>query len=141
MCIQLSEEQRMLQASIYKWAVNELGPIAEKVDDEDVMPEDFFRKAGEIGALGVAIDPEYGGSGLNVVSEALVLEQIARISPGLALAAVAHSNLCAGNIQRNANDYLKRKYLPSLVTGEKVGALAITETGRWKRCNEYPDPC
>jgi isovaleryl-CoA dehydrogenase len=127
MNVQLSEEQKLLQDSIYKWAVNELGPIAEKVDDKDWMPEDFFRKAGEIGALGMAIDPEYGGSGLNVLSEILVIEQITRISPALALSAGAHFNLCAGNIHRNANDYLKRKYLPSMVTGEKIGALALTE--------------
>jgi len=127
MSIQFSEEQRLLQESIYKWAVNELGPIAEKVDEEDWMPEDFFRKAGEIGALGVSIDPEYGGSGLGVLSEILVIENITRISPALALSAGAHSNLCAGNIQRNGNDNLKRKYLPLMVTGEKIGALAITE--------------
>jgi len=127
MSIQFSEEQRLLQESIYKWAVNELGPIAEKVDEEDWMPEDFFRKAGEIGALGVSIDPEYGGSGLGVLSEILVIENITRISPALALSAGAHSNLCAGNIQRNGNDNLKQKYLPLMVTGEKIGALAITE--------------
>jgi isovaleryl-CoA dehydrogenase len=127
MDVQFSEEQRLLQETIYKWAVNELAPIAEKVDDEDWMPPDFFRKAGEIGALGVAIDPEYGGSGLGVLSEILVIEQITRISPALALSAGAHSNLCAGNILRNANEHLKQKYLPSLVTGEKIGALALTE--------------
>ncbi|MBI5248104.1 MAG: acyl-CoA dehydrogenase family protein [Desulfomonile tiedjei] len=127
MNIQFSEEQKLLQDTIYKWALHELGPIAEKVDDEDWMPEDFFHKAGEIGALGVAIDPEYGGSGLNVLSEILVIEQMTRISPALALSAGAHSNLCAGNIHKNANDYLKRKYLPAMVTGEKIGALALTE--------------
>jgi isovaleryl-CoA dehydrogenase len=125
--VQFSDEQRMLQETIYKWALNELGPIAEKIDEEDWMPPDFFLNAGKIGALGVAIDTEYGGSGLSVLSEILVIEQISRISPALALSAGAHSNLCAGNILRNANDYLKRKYLPSMVTGEKVGALAITE--------------
>ena len=127
MQMQFSEEQKQLQNTIYKWALNELGPIAEKVDDEDWMPEDFFLKAGEIGLLGVAIDPEYGGSGLNVLSEILAIEQMSRISPALALSCGAHFNLCAGNIHRNANDHLKQKYLPAMVNGEKVGALALTE--------------
>jgi isovaleryl-CoA dehydrogenase len=125
--IQFTEEQNLLRDSVYKWAVNELGPIAEKVDDEDWMPPDFFCKAGEIGALGVTIDPRYGGSGLEGVSEILAIEQIARISPALALSAEATATMCAGNIQRNGSDHLKEKHLPAMVVGEKVGAIAITE--------------
>ena len=129
MDFELTEEQRILSDTIYRWARDELGPIAEKVDDEDWMPPDFFAKAGEVGALGVAIDPAYGGSGLDVMSEVLVAEQISRISPGLGLSAGAHSNLCAGNIARNANEDQKKRYLPGLVEGTKVGALGLTETG------------
>ena len=129
MDFELNQEQRILQETVYKWAVKELGPLQEKVDEEDWLPPDLFTRMGEMGLLGVAVDPAYGGSGQDVMAEVLVGEQIARVSPALGLSAGAHSNLCAGNIQRNADDHLKQKYLPPLVSGEKIGALALTEPG------------
>ncbi|MEW5913287.1 MAG: acyl-CoA dehydrogenase family protein [Thermodesulfobacteriota bacterium] len=129
MDFELTPEQKQLQEAVYKWASRELGPLLEKVDEQDWLPPEMFRQLGELGALGVAIDPAYGGLGLDVMAEVLVGEQLGRVSPALGLSAGAHSNLCAGNIQRNASQALKAKYLPSLVRGEKVGALALTEPG------------
>ncbi len=129
MDFELNQEQRILADTVYKWALKEFGPLQEKVDEEDWLPPDLFSKMGEMGLLGVAVDPAYGGSGQDVMAEVLVAEQFSRVSPGLGLSAGAHSNLCAGNIQRNAAEHLKEKYLPPLVKGEKIGALALTEPG------------
>ena len=105
------------------------GPLAEKADDEDWMPPDMFRKAGEVGMMGIAIDPEYGGSGMDVLSEVIAAEEISAVSPGLGLSLGASSNLCAGNIQRNCNEEQKARYLPKLVSGEWIGCLGLTEPG------------
>ncbi len=125
----LTAEQEALRDSAYKWALNEWGPIAEKCDEEDWMPPDLFKKAGEMGFLGITVDEKYGGSGLDLLTEGLVAEQLSRISPALTMSLIAHANLCIGNIAKNGNDEQKRKYLPGLVSGEKIGALALTEPG------------
>jgi isovaleryl-CoA dehydrogenase len=127
MDFQLTDEQRMIKETVYKWAVNELGPIQEKIDDEDWFPPDFFKKCAELGILGITIDEEYGGLGGDVLMQTLAVEEMSRICPALAMSYGAHSNLCANNIHKNAGAELKRKYLPPLVAGEKVGALALTE--------------
>jgi len=127
MDFQLTEEQRMIKETVYKWAVQELGPIQEKIDDEDWFPPDFFKKCAEIGILGITIDEKYGGLGGDVLMQVLAVEEMSRICPGLAMTYAAHSNLCAHNIHRNASEYLKEKYLPPMVRGEKIGALALTE--------------
>lgn len=127
MDFELSEEQKMMRDMVYKWAQKELAPIQEKVDEEDWFPPDFFRKCAEIGILGITIDEKYGGLGSDVLTQTLVVEQMSRFAPGLAMTYAAHSNLCAHNIHRNANESLKEKYLPPLVRGEKIGALALTE--------------
>jgi isovaleryl-CoA dehydrogenase len=129
MDFQLSEEQRMMKEMVYKWAVNELGPIQEKIDDEDWFPTDFFTKCAEIGILGITIDEKYGGLGGEVLMQTLAVEEMSRICPALAMSYGAHSNLCANNIHKNANEALKEKYLPPMVRGEKIGALGLTEPG------------
>ncbi|MDQ7784013.1 MAG: acyl-CoA dehydrogenase family protein [Desulfomonilaceae bacterium] len=127
MHFELTEEQRMLSDTVYKWALNELGPVQEKIDEEDWMPPNFFRDLGRLGVLGITVEERYGGLGMDVLTEVLVTEQLARICPGPAMSMVAHVELCASNIQRNASDYLKEKYLPPLIRGEKVGAMGLTE--------------
>ncbi len=127
MDFQLTDEQRMIKETVYKWAVNELGPIQEKIDDEDWFPPDFFKKCAELGILGITIDEKYGGLGGDVLMQALAIEEMSRICPALAMTYGAHSNLCANNIHKNAGDELKEKYLPPLVRGEKIGALGLTE--------------
>ena len=123
----LTDEQRMIRETVYKWAVNELGPLQDKIDDEDWFPPDFFRKCAEIGILGITIDEKYGGLGGDVLMQTLAVEEMSRICPALAMSYGAHSNLCANNIHKNANEYLKQKYLPPLISGEKIGALGLTE--------------
>ncbi|MBI5569885.1 MAG: acyl-CoA dehydrogenase family protein [Desulfomonile tiedjei] len=127
MNFELSEEQRILSDTVFTWASKELGPLQEKIDEEDWMPPDFFCRLGELGVLGITVDEKYGGLGLDVLTEVLATEQVARICPGPAMSMVAHMELCAGNISRNAGEYLKEKYLPSLVKGEKIGAMGLTE--------------
>ncbi len=127
MDFQLSDEQRMIKETVYKWSVNELGPIQEKVDEEDWFPPDFFQKCAEIGILGITIDEKYGGLGGDVLMQTLAVEEMSRICPGLAMTYAAHSNLCMNNIHKNANEKLKEKYLPPMVRGEKIGALGLTE--------------
>lgn len=127
MDLSLSEEQIMLRETARRWAANELAPIAEQVDEEDEMPLRLFQSAGAVGLMGIAIDPEYGGSGLDVLSEVIAAEEISAISPGMGLSLGASSNLCAGNIQRNGNAQQKARYLPDLVAGKTIGALGLTE--------------
>ena len=127
MHFELTEDQKMLSDTVYKWALNELGPLQEKIDEEDWMPPAFFSDLGRLGILGITVEEQYGGLGLDVLTEVLVTEQLARICPGPAMSMVAHVELCASNIQRNANDYLKKKYLPPLLRGEKIGAMGLTE--------------
>ena len=129
MDFQLTDEQRMIKETVYKWSLNELGPLQEKIDEEDWFPPDFFHKCAEIGILGITISEKYGGLGGDVVMQALAIEEMSRICPSLAMSYGAHSNLCANNIYKNASDYLKEKYLPPLISGEKIGALGLTETG------------
>ena len=127
MDFQLTDEQRMIRETVQKWSVNELGPLQEKIDEEDWFPPDFFKKCAEIGILGITIDEKYGGLGGDVLMQTLAIEEMSRICPALAMSYGAHSNLCANNIYKNASEALKEKYLPPLVSGEKIGALGLTE--------------
>jgi isovaleryl-CoA dehydrogenase len=127
MDFQLTDEQRMIKETVHKWSLNELGPLQEKIDEEDWFPPDFFKKCAEIGILGITIDEKYGGLSGDVLMQTLAVEEMSRICPALAMTYGAHSNLCAHNIHRNASEALKEKYLPPLVRGEKIGAMALTE--------------
>ena len=129
MDFQLTDEQRMIKETVYKWSVNELGPLQEKIDEEDWFPPDFFNKCAEIGILGITIGEKYGGFDGDILMQTLAIEEMSRICPALAMSYGAHSNLCANNIYKNGNKALKEKYLPPLVAGEKIGALALTEPG------------
>lgn len=125
--MELTNEERMLAETMYKWTVQEIAPLQEKIDDEDWFPEDFFRKLGELGMLGITIDEEYGGVGQGIMMQVLAVEQLSRISPALGMTYGAHSNLCANNIHKNGTEAQKSKYLPPMCTGEHIGALCLTE--------------
>ena len=127
MDFELSMEERMLRDMVYYWSLNELGPLQEKIDDEDWMPPDFFKKLGDLGILGITIAEEYGGSAQGILMQALAIESMSRVCPGLAMTYAAHSNLCANNIYKNGSAEQKAKYLPDLTGGTKVGALGLTE--------------
>ncbi len=124
---ELSLEQRMLRDMVYDWSVRTLGPMQERIDEEDWMPPEFFRQLGDLGILGITIAEEYGGSAQGIQMQVLALESMYRICPGLAMSYAAHSNLCANNIHKNGSADQKRRYLPEMTTGESVGALGLTE--------------
>ncbi len=125
----LSDEERDLRDAIRRFARKEIAPVADRMDREDAFPRDVFRKLGEQGFLAPTLATEYGGLGLPYVAQALILEEIARWSPALALSVGAHSNLFADNLQRNGTDEQRRAFLPSAADGSTVGALALTEPG------------
>ena len=127
MDLALSDVELGLQDAARKLVAKELWPVADRMDREDWFPRELFRRLGEQGFLGVTIPESDGGLGLSYVAQAVILEELARASPALALSVGAHSNLCADNLARNGSEALRRAYLPSLVTGESVGALALTE--------------
>jgi isovaleryl-CoA dehydrogenase len=125
--LQPSDTEQALRDAARKFVGREVRPVAAKMDRDDWFPREVFRALGESGFLGVTVPEEYGGLGLPYTAQAVVLEEIARASPALALSVGAHSNLCVDNLARNGSDDQRRRYLPPLVRGEKVGALALTE--------------
>jgi isovaleryl-CoA dehydrogenase len=127
MDLSLTADERELQEAARRFARKEILPVADRMDREDFFPREVFRRLGEQGFLGVTVPTEFGGLGLSYLSEALILEEIARVSPALALSVGAHSNLFADNVGRNGSDAQRRAFLPSAVRGESVGALALTE--------------
>jgi isovaleryl-CoA dehydrogenase len=127
MDFELDEAHRLLRDTVGAWAEREIGPIADEIDRKDEFPPELWRKMGDLGILGVTVDPEYGGAGFDLLAGVLACEQIARFSGSIALSYAAHANLCVNNISRNGNDAQRRRYLPPLCSGEAVGALALTE--------------
>ncbi|MCI4366404.1 MAG: acyl-CoA dehydrogenase family protein [Thermoplasmata archaeon] len=118
---------RDLREGIRKFVQRHVGPIADRMDREDWFPAEIFRKLGEDGYLGLTVPEAFGGLGLGYRAQAIVLEEIARASPALALSVGAHSNLCADNLARNGAPALTAQFLPKLADGREVGALALTE--------------
>ncbi|WP_417512860.1 acyl-CoA dehydrogenase family protein [Minwuia sp.] len=125
----LTPDQREILDQADRFARNELYPYSERMDNEEWWPEDAFPKMGEQGFLGITVAEEYGGLGQDLTTAGVVLQAFSRWNHALALSVVAHDNLCMNNIYRNASDDLKRKYLPDLCSGAKVGALGLTEPG------------
>jgi isovaleryl-CoA dehydrogenase len=123
----LSDEERQLREAARRFARKEIAPVADRMDREDYFPRDVFRRLGEQGFLGLTLPVEWGGLGLTYTAQALVLEEIARFSPALALSVGAHSNLFADNVARNGTDRQREEFLPPAVRGETIGALALTE--------------
>ncbi|SHL83594.1 isovaleryl-CoA dehydrogenase [Paracoccus solventivorans] len=112
-----------------RFARGELYPLSERMDAEEWWPENGMRLVGEAGFLGATIPEEYGGAGMDLLSAGLVMQAFSRWNHAMALAVVAHDNLCANNIWRNGSDAQRRKYLPDLCSGKKIGALGLTEPG------------
>ncbi|KAF9152994.1 hypothetical protein BG015_004319 [Linnemannia schmuckeri] len=123
----LTEEQEEFRQAVNRFAAEELAPRAQDIDRENSFPMDMWKKFGEMGLLGITVPAEYGGLGLGYLEHTVAMEEISRASGSVALSYGAHSNLCVNQINRNGNDAQKKKYLPKLISGEHVGALAMSE--------------
>jgi isovaleryl-CoA dehydrogenase len=122
-----SEEERELQNICRNFAAKELAPHAEKHDTDETFNIEAFRKMAEIGVLGITADPEYGGAGLGATAATIVMEEFGKACASSTLSYLAHSILCVNNIQANASDEQKAKYLPKLISGEHIGCMGMSE--------------
>lgn len=119
----------MLRASLQRFAAEEIAPRAAEIDRRDEFPADLWRKLGDLGLLGITVEEEYGGSHMGYLAHIVAMEEISRASAAVGLSYGAHSNLCVNQIRRNGNVAQKHRYLPKLISGEHVGALAMSEPG------------
>ena len=123
----LGEDIEMLRDQVYQFAQNEIAPLAEQADAENQFPNQLWTKLGDMGLLGVTVSEQYGGSEMGYLAHTIAMEEVSRASGGIGLSYGAHSNLCVNQIFKNGNDTQREKYLPKLVSGEHVGALAMSE--------------
>lgn len=125
--LQLDEIRSGLRESAEKFAQEEVAPLAEETDKTDKFPSHLWKRMGDMGFLGITVEEEFGGAGLGYYEHCLVTEEISKASGSVGLSYIAHSNLCVNQIRLNGNEAQKKKYLPKLISGEHVGALAMSE--------------
>ena len=125
----LGEDVNALRDSVHRWAQDRVKPLAGQIDRDNMFPADLWREMGGLGLLGVTVDEAYGGSGLSYLAHAVAVEEVARASASVSLSYGAHSNLCVNQIHLNGTEAQKQKYLPGLISGAHVGALAMSESG------------
>ena len=125
----LGSDLDMLRDAVHQFAQAEIAPRAAEIDRSDEFPMDLWRKFGDLGVLGMTVDEAYGGANMGYLAHMVAMEEISRASASVALSYGAHSNLCVNQIHRNGTEAQKQKYLPKLVSGEHVGALAMSEPG------------
>lgn len=125
----LGETVEMLRDTVRGFASKEIAPRAAAIDRDNDFPADLWRKLGQVGVLGITVDEAYGGSGMGYLAHVVAMEEISRASGSVGLSYGAHSNLCVDRIQRCGTPAQKDKYLPKLVSGEHIGALAMSESG------------
>ncbi|TSB22817.1 isovaleryl-CoA dehydrogenase [Psychrobacter sp. YGAH215] len=126
---QLGEDIDALRDVVQQFAAKEIAPRAAEIDSSDEFPMDLWQKMGELGLHGITVPEEYGGSDMGYVAHMVAMEEISRASASVALSYGAHSNLCINQIKRNGSEEQKQKYLPKLISGEFIGALAMSEPG------------
>jgi isovaleryl-CoA dehydrogenase len=125
----LGTETDMLRDTVRGFAQTKIAPRAEEIDRTNTFPRDLWPELGKLGLHGITVEEEWGGSGLGYLAHCVAMEEVSRASASVGLSYGAHSNLCVNQIRRNGTDEQKRKYLPKLISGEHVGALAMSEPG------------
>ncbi|MEL7279005.1 MAG: acyl-CoA dehydrogenase family protein, partial [Pseudomonadota bacterium] len=125
----LGEDVDALRDVTHRWAQERVRPMATEIDAKNVFPHELWREMGDLGLLGVTVPEAYGGADLGYLAHTVAIEEVARASASVSLSYGAHSNLCVNQIKLNGTDAQKDAYLPKLVSGEHVGALAMSEAG------------
>ena len=125
----LGETADMLRGSVETFAADEIAPRAAAIDRDNDFPADLWRKMGDLGVLGITVDEDHGGAGMGYLEHCVAMEEISRASASVGLSYGAHSNLCVNQISKNGSEEQKRRYLPGLISGTHVGALAMSESG------------
>ncbi len=129
MTFDLGEDVNALRDSVHGWAQSRLKPMAARIDTSNTFPAELWREMGDLGLLGVTVSEDYGGADMTYLAHTVAIEEIARASASVSLSYGAHSNLCVNQIKLNGTDAQRAKYLPPLVSGAHVGALAMSEAG------------
>ncbi|MGL6251039.1 MAG: acyl-CoA dehydrogenase family protein, partial [Billgrantia desiderata] len=125
----LDDELNMLRDQVNAFARDEIAPRAAEIDEKNEFPNDLWQKFGDMGLLGITVPEEDGGTGMGYLAHCIAMEEISRASASVGLSYGAHSNLCVNQLKINANAEQKAKYLPKLISGEHIGALAMSEPG------------
>jgi isovaleryl-CoA dehydrogenase len=125
----LGEDIGRLRELVADFAQGEIAPLAAKVDRDNAFPHKLWRALGELGLLGITVEEQYGGAGMGYLAHVVAMEEISRASAAVGLSYGAHSNLCVNQLRKNGSEAQKQRYLPKLLTGEHVGALAMSEPG------------
>ena len=125
----IGEDAEAIREVAHRWAQERLKPMAAEIDRTNAFPSELWREMGELGLLGITVEEEWGGAGMGYLAHVIVVEELARASASVSLSYGAHSNLCVNQIKLNGTPEQKERYLPKLVSGEHVGALAMSEAG------------
>jgi len=129
MSFDLGEDVGALRETVHRWAQERVKPLAAEIDRTNVFPAELWREMGRLGILGITVEEEFGGAGMGYLAHTVAVEEIARASASVSLSYGAHSNLCVNQIRLNGTPEQKTRFLPKLVSGEHVGALAMSEAG------------
>ncbi|MEL6099916.1 MAG: isovaleryl-CoA dehydrogenase [Pseudomonadota bacterium] len=129
MTFDFGDEVNALRDMVHRWAQDRVRPMAADIDQTNAFPPELWPEMGELGLLGITVEEEYGGSGMGYLAHTVAVEEVARASASVSLSYGAHSNLCVNQIKLNGSEEQKRQYLPGLVSGQHVGALAMSEAG------------